>query len=170
MVEAQIELAANDPVAAEAVARESYETLANFGEQAFRSTVGCYLAEALRQQGLDTEAERIAIEASAMTSVEDFITHARSLTTRALVLARRGEVEAAQRLAREAVSLTAESDSFAEHGHALTALADVLELAGRREEATALLHEALHRYERKEARAPAQRVRERLAAIQQTQA
>jgi len=170
MIEARVELAASDPVAAEAVARESYETLASFGEHAFRSSVGCYLAEALCQQGLDTEAERIAIEAAAMTSVDDFITHARSLTTRAIVLARRADVEAAHRLAQEAVSLTAESDSFAEHGDTLTALADVLELAGRREDATDLLHEALDRYERKKARAQVHRIRERLAAIQPTQA
>jgi class 3 adenylate cyclase/tetratricopeptide (TPR) repeat protein len=170
MVEAQIELAAGDPVAAEAVARESYETLAQVGEQAFRSTVGCYLAEALRQQGLDAEAERIATDAAAMTSVEDFITHARSLSTRAIVLARRTDIEEAQRLAREAVSLTAASDSFAERGHALAVLAEVLELADQREEAAEALRQAESSFERKGALAPAQQTRERLARLHEAPA
>ena len=43
---------------------------------------------------------------------------------------------------------------------------EVLELAGRREEATTALREALDRYERKGALAPAERVRERLAALE----
>jgi class 3 adenylate cyclase/tetratricopeptide (TPR) repeat protein len=166
MIEAHVELAANDPVGAEAVARQGYEALAQVGEQGFRSTVGCYLAEALSRQGFDAEAERIAIEAAAMTSVDDFVTHARSLSTRAIILARRGDAEHAERLAREAVSLTAETDSFAEQGQELVALADVLELAGRREEAAEALREALGCYERKRAVFSAERVRERLAASQ----
>ena len=166
MVEAQVELTASDPAAAEAAARKGYEALAEVGEQGFRSTVGCYLAEALCQQGFDAEAERIAIESAAMTSVDDFVTHARSLATRAIVLARRGDAEQAERLAREAVDVTAGTDSFAEHAQAFVALADVLELAGRREEAVEALREALDGFERKGAPALAQRVRERLAALQ----
>jgi len=170
MIEAQVELTANDPIAAETVAREGYEALAEVGEQGFRSTVGCYLAEALYQQGSDAEAERIAIEAAEMTSVDDFVTHASSLTTRARVLARRGDSERAEQLAREALSYTAGTDSFAEHAHSLIGCADVLELAGRREEAAEALREALDCYERKRAHVAAERVRDRLSALQLTQA
>jgi len=166
MIEAEVELAANDPAAAEAVARHGYEALAQVGEQGFRSTVGCLLAEALSRQGFDAEAERIAVEAAAMTSVDDFVTHARSLGTRARVIARGGDAEQAERLAREAVSHTAETDSFAERAGSLTALADVLQMAGRREEAAEALREALGCYESKRALVSAQRVRERLAALQ----
>jgi class 3 adenylate cyclase/tetratricopeptide (TPR) repeat protein len=166
MVEAQIELTAGDPAAAEAAARQGYEALAQVGEQGFRSTVGCYLAESLRRQGFDTEAEQIAIEAAAMTSVDDFITHAHSLATRSLILAGRGETEQAEKLAREAVSHTAETDSFAEHAQTLVVLADVLEFAGRPEDTAETLREALACYERKGADVLAQRLRERLAALQ----
>ena len=165
MVEAQVELTAGDAVAAEAAARQGYEALAQVGEQGFRSTVGCYLAEALCQQGFDAEAEQIAIEAAAMTSVDDFMAHAQSRRTRALVLARRGDPDQAEQLAREAVSLTGQTDSFAAHADALITLADVLELGGRREEGGEALREALDYYDRKGAPAPGQRVRERLAAI-----
>jgi class 3 adenylate cyclase/tetratricopeptide (TPR) repeat protein len=166
MIEAQVELAASDPVAAEAAARQGYEALAKVGEQGFRSTVGCLLAEALCQQGFDAEAERIAIEAAAMTSNDDFVTHASSLATRAIVLARRGDAKQAERLAHEAVGHTAATDSFAEHAQALVALADVLELAGLREEAAEALRQAQANYERKAAVASARRIRERLAALE----
>jgi hypothetical protein len=49
-------------------------------------------------------------------------------------------------------------------------LAEVLYAAGRRAEALAAWREALDRYERKEMIPLARRVRERLAAIQPTQA
>ncbi len=101
-----------------------------------------------------------------MTSGDDFSTHARSLATRSLIFAGRGDAEQAERLAREAVSCTAETDSFAQHAEALVALADVLELAGRREDAAETLREALDCYERKAALVLAQRVRKRLAALQ----
>jgi class 3 adenylate cyclase/tetratricopeptide (TPR) repeat protein len=166
MIEAQIELTANDPAAAEAVARRGYEALARVGEQGFRSTVGCLLAVALSRQGHDTEAERIAIEAAAMTSVDDFVTHATSLSTRAVVEARRGDTELAERLAREAVGITAESDYFAEQARALVALADVLELAGRQDDVAATLTRAAAAYDRKGATAAAEAVRRRLAAQQ----
>jgi tetratricopeptide (TPR) repeat protein len=166
MIEAQIELTANDPAAAEAAARQGYEALGRVGEQGFRSTVGCLLAEALCLQGHDREAERIAIEAAAMTSVDDFVTHARSIATRATVLARRGGAEPAVRLANEAVTITAETDSFAEHAHALVALADVLQLTDPQSDVAAILTKAAAAYDRKGATAGADAVRRRLAAEQ----
>jgi class 3 adenylate cyclase/tetratricopeptide (TPR) repeat protein len=166
MIEAQIELTANDPAAAEAAARQGYEALGRVGEQGFRSTVGCLLAEALCLQGHDREAERIAIEAAAMTSGDDFVTHARSIATRATVLARRGGAEPAVRLANEAVTITAETDSFAEHAHALVALADVLQLTDPQSDVAAILTKAAAAYDRKGATAGADAVRRRLAAEQ----
>lgn len=49
-------------------------------------------------------------------------------------------------------------------------LAEVLEPAGRREETVAAMREALTRYEREGAIAPADQVRERLAALQRASA
>ena len=139
-----------------------FEALAQVGEQGFRSTVGFLLAEALCRQG-DAEAEQIAIEAAAMTSVDDFVTHAGSLAVRAVIEARRGDTELAERLAREAVGITAETDYFAEQARALVALADVLEMAGRQDDVAATLALAAAAYDRKGATAGVDAVRRRLA-------
>ena len=84
----------------------------------------------------------------------------------AKVLARRGQHTEAERLAREAVAGADATDSLISQGDVRLVLAEVLELAGRRDDATAALSEALERYERKGALVPAQRVRERLAALE----
>jgi hypothetical protein len=64
------------------------------------------------------------------------------------------------------VDLAGATDVLIRQGHALDDLAGVLELAGRREEAAAALQEAVQRYERKGATAPARQVRERLATLE----
>src|SRR5439155_5048525 len=70
MMEAQIELDAGDPVAAEAAARDAYDALGRLDEQGYRSTVGCLLAEGLCQLGRDAEAEQVAVEAAALPSAD----------------------------------------------------------------------------------------------------
>jgi hypothetical protein len=86
------------------------------------------------------------------------------------VLARRGRHTEAETLGREALVLADSTDVLARQGATRADLAEVLELASQHEEATALLHEALDRFELKEALAHARRIRERLAAIQPAQA
>jgi tetratricopeptide (TPR) repeat protein len=90
--------------------------------------------------------------------------------TQALVHSARGQHADAERLAREAVDFSLLSDSPLYQGDALSDLAEVLEAAGRRDEATATLREALDCYERKPITPLARRTRERLAALQPTQA
>jgi tetratricopeptide (TPR) repeat protein len=107
-VEAHVELAAGDAAAAEAVAREAYEELEKMGEQGFRSTVRCYLARALLELDRWKEAEEIAIEAGELGADDDFVTQSESRQIRALVEARRGRLEEAEHLAREAVAITEE--------------------------------------------------------------
>ncbi|MDP9329083.1 MAG: hypothetical protein M3P11_00300 [Actinomycetota bacterium] len=70
-------------------------------------------------------------------------------STRAKVLARRGELEAAERLGEEAVTIAAESDFLSTHAEALMDLAEVLELAGRREDAEVRTKDALRFFELK---------------------
>jgi ATP/maltotriose-dependent transcriptional regulator MalT len=69
---------------------------------------------------------------------------------RARVLARRGELEAAERLAREALELVAGTDALNDHADTLLDLAEVLRLAGRGEQAARAVGEAIVLYERKE--------------------
>ena len=79
------------------------------------------------------------------------------------MLARRGELEEGERLAREAVALAAETDMLNMHADALVDLAEVLALAGGRTPAE--LEQALALYERKGNLVMAERTRSRLAEL-----
>jgi Flp pilus assembly protein TadD len=68
---------------------------------------------------------------------------------RAQVLARRGELEDADRLSREAVALAERTDWVVEHGDALMARAAVVRAAGRPEVAQVTVRRALELYETK---------------------
>jgi class 3 adenylate cyclase len=165
MIEAIVELEAGDAVAAETVARAGYDGLAQLGEQGFRSTVACILADALYHQGRYDEAERFAAEGVQLAAADDYVSQNRSRAVRAKVLARRGETAEAERLAREAVEIAARTDGYGEHGEALVQQAEVFEIAGLPDEARAALGEAIALFERKGATFPAQNARTRLAAL-----
>ena len=79
---------------------------------------------------------------------------------RARILARRGALEEAERLALEAVDLVRSSDFLNLKAATLLALADVLRQADRRDEAAALGAEALALLDAKGNRALADRVRQ----------
>jgi class 3 adenylate cyclase/tetratricopeptide (TPR) repeat protein len=83
----------------------------------------------------------------------------------ALVHASRGELSDAEALAREALTHVGKTDSPGKQADAYCDLAEVLEAAGRRDEAIAVWHEALTRYERKEVIPLARRVRDRLSSL-----
>src|SRR5207244_12571865 len=99
-------------------------------------------------------------------SSEDVTTQMLARQVQAKLLARRGQHAEAENVAREAVALADTTDALIFQGDSRSDLAEVLELAGSRDGAAAVLHEALDRYERKGALAPAERVRERLAALE----
>ena len=65
------------------------------------------------------------------------------------MLARRGDFDAAERAAREAVAIAERSDLLNTQADALLDLAEVLALAGRGDEAKAAAGEAAERFERK---------------------
>ena len=97
---------------------------------------------------------------------EDVITQTLARQALAKVLARRRQHAEGESLARQAIALADATDALLVQGDARQDLAEVLELAGRREDAASTLREALELYERKGALVPAQRVRERLAALE----
>jgi tetratricopeptide (TPR) repeat protein len=84
----------------------------------------------------------------------------------ALVAAHRGDPAEAERLAREAVAITEQTDALWWQGDAFVDLAKVLEAAGRPDEAATAYREALDRYERKGIIPLTRRTRERLDALQ----
>jgi class 3 adenylate cyclase/tetratricopeptide (TPR) repeat protein len=161
----QLELLAGDPVTAARYAEEGCKLLGEVGEQGYLSASCCCLGQALYALDRLEEAEAWARRGSELGDSDDVTTQTWSRQVQAKVLARRAHHREAEMLAREAVALADTTDMLVGQGDTLRDLAEVLELTGRREEATSALQEALERYERKEAIAPARRVRERLAAL-----
>jgi tetratricopeptide (TPR) repeat protein len=80
----------------------------------------------------------------------------------ALVCSHRGYHGEAERLARQALAITEQTDSLNTQGDVLCDLADVLERAGRQLEATTVLEEALDRYQRKKNLAMVAQVQRRI--------
>jgi class 3 adenylate cyclase/tetratricopeptide (TPR) repeat protein len=106
-------------------------------------------ADALHQLGRDDEALLLTEEAE-RASIEgdtDAQIHWRRL--RAKILARRGEVDVAVRLATEAADMARLSDDLDKRGKAVLDLAEVLRLAGRPHDAGEAAREALDTFERK---------------------
>ena len=147
----EIELLAADPTAAEHELRPACETLERIGELGYLASAAPLLADALYLQGRDDEAllltERWAPER--LTVPEDVDAQVGWRRVRAKLLARRGDVEAAERLAREATASAAHTDFLDLRAHAVADLAEVLRLAGRAEESAAAVREAVRLYERK---------------------
>jgi hypothetical protein len=77
----------------------------------------------------------------------------------ALLLARQGDVEAAERLAREAVALTADWEQDDSTAEVEADYAHVLRLAGKDHEARQMAERALARYQHKGNRVGARRAR-----------
>jgi class 3 adenylate cyclase/tetratricopeptide (TPR) repeat protein len=149
MVMGLIELMAGHAEAAERVLRESSDRLAELGETGYRSTVAGLLAEALYQLGRDEEASDVLDLVAEIAQADDVEPQLRLLHLRARLLARRGDLVEAERLAREGVALAATTDYLDLNASAQLALAEVLRASGAPGEIEAL-RAALDYYEQKE--------------------
>ena len=144
-----VELLAGDHERAEAELRAAADELERMGERAFRATTVALLARALAAQGQDEEAERWTHEAEAAAVGLDKATEVIARATRAGLLARRGELEPAEQLARQAVEAAAASDELRGHADALWELGGVLRLSGDVDGAVAAFRSAHELYDRK---------------------
>ena len=124
-----------------------------------------HLAEAL--YGLDRldEADASAVRAADLAATDDVFAQMLWRQVRAKVLARRGHHADAERLVREAVSISGNTDMLDEQGNAYADLSEVLVLVGKPENAIGALEQAIERYDRKGNLASAGRARERLAEL-----
>jgi class 3 adenylate cyclase/tetratricopeptide (TPR) repeat protein len=143
------ELIAGDAATAERVLRTGYEALERMGERAYLATTAAFLARAALAQGRYAEAERLTEVSDDAASDDDLITHAMWRGTRARVLAEHGESGRAERLARESVERSLETDCVNMQADALVDLAETLRLLDRPSEAVGALEEALRLYELK---------------------
>ena len=109
---------APDSVAAENELRPAYETLKRVGERAHFCTVASVLARIADACGRYDEAFALTRECEETSRPNDVECQIHWRGTRAKVLARGGELEEAELLAGEAVSLGESSDFLACHGDA----------------------------------------------------
>jgi len=125
-----IELLAGDPKAAERELRAGGRALKELGETTVLSTSAALLARTLERTGQLDEAEEQTVLSERIASRDDVASQTTWRGVRARVLARRGEFEPAQQLAREAVAIADRTDFLVWRGEALLDLAEVHRLAG----------------------------------------
>jgi class 3 adenylate cyclase len=145
----QVELLAGDPDAAARWLRWGSGILERMGERGLRSELTANLARALAAAGRDDDALEQADLSGELAVRDDLYAQVERRGPLATVLARRGRLEEAERVAGEAVELAADSDMLGMQAGALLDLAGVLRLAGRDEEAAPLAGQALALAERK---------------------
>jgi tetratricopeptide (TPR) repeat protein len=149
MHEAAIELLAGSPEGAAEVALSGARTLEEAGENGWRSTVVCFAGDALYRLGRDDEAWRQTEIAEGIAAADDVLTHLMLRDVRAKILARRGDLDEAERLSREALALANTTDSLSFIADMHVTLAEVLAAAGRLDEAAAEVDRAGEIYARK---------------------
>jgi tetratricopeptide (TPR) repeat protein len=153
----------DDPARAVVAVREACETAEATGALANFMWYCCALGQALLELGRDDEAEHWVERGRETAPSEEPLPQMLWRQARGRVLARRGELQEGERLAREAVAFAEQTDMLNAHGDALIDLAEVLGLAGR--DAQAELEQALALYERKGNLVMAERTRSKLAEL-----
>jgi DNA-binding SARP family transcriptional activator len=155
----EIELLAGDPLAAERAIRPGYEALERMEAWTHLPSVVPGFADALYAQRRFADALPL-IEVAARSIVgEDVEAQVGLRRVRAKLLARQGEIRAAERLAREATDLAARTDSLNMRAQAAADLAEVLGLAGRPRQAAEAREQAARLHELKGNLAAAGRLR-----------
>jgi DNA-binding SARP family transcriptional activator len=155
-----IELLAGDPVGAERDMRAAAQVFREIGEGWFLTVAMVDLQRAVYEQGRYADAFAL-LTAIDEAPAPDCEWRVKRTGVPARLLARRGRLEEAERLARDGVTIAADSEFVVLHADVLLDLAEVLELAGRPDEASAAAAEAVRIYERKGNVAAAGRARDR---------
>jgi tetratricopeptide (TPR) repeat protein len=144
-----VKMLAGDAAAAERDLRLGYEQLEEMGETSNASNLAAMLAQALHELGEGEEALRFTEISERAATPGDRSAQVHWRAARARVLASAERTEEAERLAREAVELAAQTDFLVVHADALLGLAEVLIRAGRASEAAPVVTEAVELYDRK---------------------
>jgi class 3 adenylate cyclase/tetratricopeptide (TPR) repeat protein len=160
-----VALLAGDTAAAEREFRQACETLEGIGELGYLASFAPLLVEALFEQGRDEEALRLTERwrPERLTVSEDVDAQAGWRRVRAKLLARRGDVEEAERLAREAMALATRTDYLDLRAQTSADLAVVLHLAGQSQASAAAYEEAIRLHEQKGNIVAARRLRTLIA-------
>jgi len=154
-----LELLAGNPAAAAERLGEACDVLENAGEKGWLSTMAGLHAEALYALDLLAEAEAAVRRGREAATSDDYSAQSFWRRTQAKVLARRGDFAAAEKLAREAITISDRTDEINHQAQMRESLAEVLARAGRADEARTYLEEALRLFEQKENMVMAERTR-----------
>jgi class 3 adenylate cyclase/tetratricopeptide (TPR) repeat protein len=145
--------------------RGPLDVLERLGEKSFYSTLVATYGWVLARRGRLDEAEESIRKGREASPIDDWASQIVWREAMALVEAQRGNLEEAERLAREAVALTEGVDYLPQMADAWADLGFVLRLAGRKLEAAEALRESLRLREAKGDIVRAARVREELVAL-----
>ncbi len=161
-----IESLAGNAAAAAEFGAEGCRQLEELGDRGYLSTATAMHAQTLYVLDRLDEADAWAGRAAELGASDDAETQMMSRQVRAKVLARGGEHDEAERLAREAVAIAAKTDQLNSQGEANADLGRgaPAQRKARRGKSRAC-QQALERYERKESVVMARRMRDRLAAV-----
>jgi predicted ATPase/class 3 adenylate cyclase len=161
----QIERVAGDPVAAERYWREGYEAFRDMGSRGYFSNIAVLLAEALCTQGRLDEAQQMIDEAQPVVAPGDTSFRVVWQSTRARILARRGQLDLATSAMAEAEALISATSWALDQAMVLAAGAEVNWLAGSPERGLACVRAALQIYEDKHVVPVAEQLRAALASL-----
>jgi tetratricopeptide (TPR) repeat protein len=146
---AHVELLAGDATAAERALRPGYEALERMGNWGHLASIAPRLADVLFVQGRDEEALPLTELTERISKPWDADPQIAWRRVRAKLLARRGDVENADRLAHEAIAIAERTDLLDDRAQAFADRAEVLRLARRPGESTGAVEESIRLFEQK---------------------
>jgi tetratricopeptide (TPR) repeat protein len=144
--------------------RRSFELLTALGDTSYASTAAGLLARALHALGQDDEAAAMARISREAASPDDLDTQVQWRLAEAGVLSANGDVATAERLAHEALNLSAQTD-LELRGDILATLAEIAVTAGRTDDAEGYFTQSVQAHARKGNVTAANAVRGRLTAL-----
>ena len=159
-----LELLAGNYDEAERVLLRAYSAMRETGDTTFSATTAGYLADLYIDLSRFDEAERFA-HVTLGSTPDDVEAQAQGYSALGRVMAARGDLAAAEKMARAAVEIAERTDYLHRRGMSLVHLADVLLIAGRPIEAADALRRALENFETKGATVRADRTRQQLAHL-----
>lgn len=143
------EMLADAPGRAEQALRKSCEFLQEMRHTAVLATRSAELADAIYEQGRYEEAASWTAVARESAGGDDLDAALTWRPVHAKILARQGEVDRAEHLARETLQLVSRTDALNRHADTCRALAEVLLIADRHDEAAAAAQQAVRLYAKK---------------------
>lgn len=163
-----VEMVRGDWQAGEHELRQGFETLESMGDKNYLAITAGWLAHCLCAQGRDDEADQFASVCERSAAKSWIAAQVLWRGARAMLLARSGNIDAGEALAREAVDLALRTDRVDTQTDALMDLAAALRVSGRSAEAIPIVADALRRYEQKEVHPAAARARALLEELSPT--